>query len=252
MLIHSGIHTLFDIFFKSINSHCYYRNRLSVISFKISDDLCRLNSIHNDWVVQPIYKMNGQTDTSVWSESLERYIVPFVMWSNYDMNEEAVLEAVNYVSSEKGMLSMNYLSTLLMEAAGLPKSAYQLYMQDLIGKYPIIAANGFYDVDGNFYDTTNLSDMPKDLQAYWMLFRITFHFLAIAFTLVIFWIIQSKTTASYKVSSLSTLPREVVLLTIPRSVMTIHANHSASPLHGSGNGIHALSHLIQYSSESPL
>ena len=122
-----------------------------------------------DWVVQPIYKMNGQTDTSVWSESLERYIVPFVMWSNYDMNEEAVLEAVNYVSSEKGMLSMNYLSTLLMEAAGLPKSAYQLYMQDLIGKYPIIAANGFYDVDGNFYDTTNLSDMPKDLQAYWML-----------------------------------------------------------------------------------
>ena len=122
-----------------------------------------------DWVVQPIYKMNGQTDTSVWSESLERYVVPFVMWSNYDMNEEAVLEAVNYVSSEKGMLSMNYLSTLLMEAAGLPKSAYQLYMQDLIGKYPITVANGFYDVDGNFYDTTNLSDVPKDLQAYWML-----------------------------------------------------------------------------------
>ena len=113
--------------------------------------------------------MNGQTDTAVWAESLERYVVPFVMWSNYDMNEEAVLEAVDYASSEKGMLSMNYLSTLLMEAAGLPKSAYQLYMQDLIENNPITSANGFYDVDGNFYDTTNLSDVPKDLQAYWML-----------------------------------------------------------------------------------
>ena len=122
-----------------------------------------------DWVVKPIYTMNGQTVTSEWSEEMDRYVVPFVMWSNYDMDTEAILDQVNYKNSESEMLSMNYLSTLLMEAAGLPKSAYQLYMDTLIEKYPIISAQGFYDAQGTFYDTTDLSVIPEEMQAYWML-----------------------------------------------------------------------------------
>ena len=122
-----------------------------------------------DWVVQYIYRMHGQYDSAEWSESLERYEVPFVMWSNYDMDEETVLENVDYTSSSKGMISMNYLGTLLMEAAGLPKSAYQLYMDDLVSKYPIAAANGFYDAEGNLYGTTDLDEVPEELKAYWML-----------------------------------------------------------------------------------
>ena len=122
-----------------------------------------------DWVVSPIYRMNGQMDSSEWSESLERYVVPFVLWTNYDMDEEAVLEKVDYISSEKGMLSINYLGSLLMEAAGLPKSAYQLYMDDLIKNYPIAVANGFYDTEGSLYGTTDIQNIPEGLQEYWML-----------------------------------------------------------------------------------
>lgn len=122
-----------------------------------------------DWVVSPIYSMNGQTDTAEWSESLERYMVPFVLWSNYDMDEEEILNQVDYLSSEYDMLSMNYLNTLVMEAAGLPKSSYQLYMDDLITEYPITSANGFYDDDGRFFGTGNIEAVPDELQEYWML-----------------------------------------------------------------------------------
>lgn len=122
-----------------------------------------------DWVVKPIYTMNGQMDTSEWSESLERYVVPFVMWSNYDINEDKILEEVDYISTEKEMVSINYLGTLLLEAAGLPKSAYQLYMEDLVSEYPIASANGFYDSKGTLYGTTNMEALPEQLQEYWML-----------------------------------------------------------------------------------
>ncbi len=122
-----------------------------------------------DWVVQPIYTMNGQPNSEQWSESLERYTVPFVLWSNYDMNEENILNQIDYLSSEKQMLSMNYLNTLLMEAAGLPKSAYQLFMDDLIKEYPITTATGFYNDEGTFYGTTDIHDIPEGLQEYWML-----------------------------------------------------------------------------------
>ena len=42
-------------------------------------------------------------------------------------------------------------------------------MDTLIEKYPIISAQGFYDAQGNFYDTTDLSVIPEEMQAYWML-----------------------------------------------------------------------------------
>lgn len=122
-----------------------------------------------DWVVEPIYTMHGVSDSTTWSESLERYEVPFVLWANYDLDTEAILEKLGYTTSEKGMVSLNYLGTLLMEAAGLKKSAYQLYMEDLIQEYPLIFAGGFYDSDGNFYDTSKLKEIPEKLREYWTL-----------------------------------------------------------------------------------
>ena len=122
-----------------------------------------------DWVVQPVYRMNGQMMTSEWSEELERYVVPFVIWSNYDMDVKTILNQAGYLDSEKELLSMNYLGNLLMTAAGLPKSGYQLYLDEMIREYPIVSAEGFYDTEGNFYDTTDLSDLPQSLETYWMM-----------------------------------------------------------------------------------
>lgn len=122
-----------------------------------------------DWVVAPIYTMNGQTDSSGWSESLERYEVPFVLWANYDLDTDAMREKFNYEYIQQQKLSLNYMGTLLLEAAGLSKSAYQLYMEDLLKEYPIVAASGCYDVQGKCYDGMDFTEMPEKLKAYWML-----------------------------------------------------------------------------------
>jgi hypothetical protein len=110
-----------------------------------------------DWVVAPIYKLNGITDTDSWSESEERYEVPFVLWANYDIEEETV----------EG-ISANYLNTLLFEAAGLPMSPYQLYMKDMMASYPIVTANMVVDAYGNKSEVhigkTQL--LPEDVQNY--------------------------------------------------------------------------------------
>lgn len=67
-----------------------------------------------DWVVSPIYRMNGVEDTNSWSESMERYEVPFVLWANYDIDEEAVREEISYDFSEYDIFSVNYLSTCFL------------------------------------------------------------------------------------------------------------------------------------------
>ncbi len=70
----------------------------------------------------------------------KRYIVPFYIWANYDI-EEAEYEAI----------SVNYLSTLLCKTVGLPMTDAQAFLWDLYQEYPVITANVFMDADGRIY-----------------------------------------------------------------------------------------------------
>ena len=110
-----------------------------------------------DWVVSPIYRMNGVEDTNSWSESMERYEVPFVLWANYDIDEEAVREEISYDFSEYDIFSINYLSTMLFEAAGLPMSPFQRYMKDIMKDYPVLTANMFLDSQGVYFGVNTVS-----------------------------------------------------------------------------------------------
>lgn len=95
-----------------------------------------------DWVVKPIYTMNGETnmdDPLVESEE-KRYEVPFVLWANYDIEEE-------YVEAT----SLNYLGALLMDKAGLPLSSWQNYLKALSQSYPVITANAYMTAEGDWW-----------------------------------------------------------------------------------------------------
>lgn len=70
---------------------------------------------------------------------LNLYKTPFIIWANYDIEEQEGLD-----------ISMNYLGGLLLEAAGIPRSAYFQFLYGLRQEYPIITANGYVDRDGNF------------------------------------------------------------------------------------------------------
>lgn len=67
------------------------------------------------------------------------YKTPFIIWANYDIEEQQDMD-----------ISMNYLGGLLLETAGVPRSAYFQFLSGLRNQYPIITVNGYADADGNF------------------------------------------------------------------------------------------------------
>ncbi len=80
----------------------------------------------------------------------KQYMTPFVMWSNYEMQEA-------YYDN----ISLNYLSTLLLNASGLELSEYQKYLQGLYDSYPVVSMYGTMDSAGNWYDWEAAQDTPE-------------------------------------------------------------------------------------------
>lgn len=89
-----------------------------------------------------------------------KYVTPFLIWANYDIEEMQI-----------GRLSANYLSAELLQAAGMPKNAYQDFLLELAGKVPVIDTLGFISADGRYAeseDALNASDQEA-LRDYEML-----------------------------------------------------------------------------------
>lgn len=66
--------------------------------------------------------------------------VPFLIWANYDIPEAAGIQ-----------LSLNYLSSLLLKTAGLPRTGYQVFLEEIHDVLPVINDVGFQDGGGNWY-----------------------------------------------------------------------------------------------------
>ena len=102
----------------------------------------------SDYICNPILRHLGldenARDNSL-AEFSKGYIVPFVIWANYDIAEEEVDE-----------ISVNYLSTLLMEKADLPLTGYQTYLAQLREEFPVVTANFFKKKgDDSFYEISD-------------------------------------------------------------------------------------------------
>ncbi len=83
----------------------------------------------------------GHDATQLTVEELEReYAVPFCIWANYDIN-----------GYDAGELSINRLSSLLLEAAGLEETTYQSFLSELSGSWPVVNANGAMDAEGTWH-----------------------------------------------------------------------------------------------------
>ena len=73
-------------------------------------------------------------------DSMKEHLVPFVIWANYDIGEKYIERT-----------SINYLSSILLEKAGLKMSNYNRYLLDLYNDIPSISATGFYDKNGDLH-----------------------------------------------------------------------------------------------------
>lgn len=94
----------------------------------------------------------GELDTL--DERQEMYQVPFFVWANYDIEER-------YVECT----SLNYLSTYVYEAAGIPFPAYNQFLIELEEVVPAINANGYYSATQGGFLTF---DQAEGEEAEWL------------------------------------------------------------------------------------
>ena len=83
----------------------------------------------SDSVVAPIWKLNGKDSGSLSKEDSElRYMVPYFIWANYDIDE-----------AQNEDTSVNYLGAKMLQYAGVPTSEYQNFLLELENYYPVIS-----------------------------------------------------------------------------------------------------------------
>ena len=73
-------------------------------------------------------------------ENMNLYKTPFLIWANYDNEEQ---ENVN--------ISMNYLSTLMLESTGMKLSPFNQFLLDIHKQIPVLTTNGYFGEDGSYY-----------------------------------------------------------------------------------------------------
>lgn len=97
---------------------------------------------HQAFIEQEFYEELMQKPLDQWSteELQKRYITPFVIWANYDIAE-----------AEVDKLSVNYLSSLLLEQAGVQGAPYNDYLMKLSETLPVIDTVGIIDSEGQYF-----------------------------------------------------------------------------------------------------
>lgn len=99
----------------------------------------------NDTIAQPILRLNGMSYQSLSKEQTDlRYQVPYIIWSNYAIKEQA-----------KEDTSANYLAAKVLEVAGVNLPPYQRFLQGLSEKYPVLSAQRLENAKGESVDLEN-------------------------------------------------------------------------------------------------
>ncbi len=105
----------------------------------------------NSTITRPILDLMGiEEECEDWKVRSNQFLVPFVLWANYDIEEQDGI-----------VTSLNYLNILLSENAGFELSGYQTFRKQLSEKYPVITANFCVNDRGELLSWDEM-DMDKD------------------------------------------------------------------------------------------
>lgn len=91
---------------------------------------------------------------------------PFFIWGNYDLNTDA--------AAKGSTVSLNYLSTVLFQAAGIKLSPYQEYLADLRMEHPVITARYFTDAFGREIGSTPTAFTDSIREYQWLQYNCVF------------------------------------------------------------------------------
>ncbi len=112
---------------------------------------------HQPFIEDGFYsEVMGESIGSMDDETQQkRYITRFILWANYDIPEGWI-----------DQISMNYLSTLLMQIAGYKLTDYSAYLANLYAELPVITAMGCIDASGNYFQIDDATDLKTLVQGY--------------------------------------------------------------------------------------
>ena len=98
-----------------------------------------------------------KSDKFTLEDTKNKYTVPYIIWANYDIQEEQV------------NMSANYLSAYLMKVIGGKMTGYQKYLMDLYEQVPMITANAYQGADGELHELDDKSQYSDMIQEYQMI-----------------------------------------------------------------------------------
>ncbi|MCF0230662.1 MAG: LTA synthase family protein, partial [Parasporobacterium sp.] len=95
---------------------------------------------------------------------VNRQKVPYMIWANYDISGTVDQIAGEGVDAEN--ISLNYLSTLVTDTAGLPKTGFQLFLEEARQEIPVINAFYYIGKDGKVYTMGDESPYEDIIKKY--------------------------------------------------------------------------------------
>ena len=110
----------------------------------------------NDYVSEKIASLTGiPKGNRTLEESQNRYVVPYIIWSNYDLEKEAAgfsetASADPSAPVNDNTLSINYLNAGFTRLCGQDLTDYQKFLLIAKKTLPVITANVVIDSDGNY------------------------------------------------------------------------------------------------------
>lgn len=84
-----------------------------------------------------------------------RHITPFFIWANFDIEEKQI-----------DKLSANYLSSYVLDVAGVKLTEYNKYLLKLSETLPVIDTVGYIDSNNNYYRWSGTSEHSQILSEY--------------------------------------------------------------------------------------
>lgn len=122
-----------DTALKSLIEHFSKQKDPTVIVFFGDHEPGLSNEVYSKILGKNVEKLSAE-------ENMNLYKTPFLILANYDIEEQ---ENVN--------ISMNYLSTLMLESTGMKLSPFNQFLLDIHKQIPVLTTNGYFGEDGSYY-----------------------------------------------------------------------------------------------------
>ncbi len=99
-------------------------------------------------VSRPVLTLNGKSTNSLTEEEqMQYYEVPYMIWANYDIEEET-----------EGEMSVNFLASEIFELCGFELPPYWQELDEVREEFPIITAMQIQDTKGNRYEAEDVEE----------------------------------------------------------------------------------------------